>query len=146
MDLAKRIDRVRRPVAVDLDRTDLEPVVVAGGGEPAHLEAMDATRLVLHLLVRRDPGRHQQHPFEGELRARLARADQVREVRRVERPAEDPDRRQLRTCPSPSTRYLHAHSSRRPIGPRACSFCVELPISAPIPNSPPSVKRVEALT
>ena len=37
-------------------------------------------------------------------------------------------------------------SSRRPIGPRACSFCVELPISAPIPNSKPSVKRVEALT
>ena len=38
------------------------------------------------------------------------------------------------------------HSSRRPIGPRACSFWVELPISAPMPNSPPSVKRVEALT
>ena len=38
------------------------------------------------------------------------------------------------------------HSSRSPIGPRACSFCVELPISAPIPNSPPSVKRVDALT
>ena len=38
------------------------------------------------------------------------------------------------------------HSSRRPIGPRACSFCVELPISAPIPNWPPSVNRVEAFT
>ncbi len=38
------------------------------------------------------------------------------------------------------------HSSLSPIGPRAWSFCVELPISAPIPNSPPSVKRVEALT
>jgi hypothetical protein len=37
-------------------------------------------------------------------------------------------------------------SSRRPIGPRACSFCVEFPISAPIPNWPPSVKRVEAFT
>jgi hypothetical protein len=37
-------------------------------------------------------------------------------------------------------------SSRRPIGPRACSFCVELPISAPMPNWPPSVKRVEAFT
>ena len=53
---------------------------------------------------------------------------------------------QGRTWPSPSTRYLNVHSSRRPIGPRACSFWVELPISAPIPNSPPSVKRVEALT
>ena len=33
-----------------------------------------------------------------------------------------------------------------PIGPRACVFWVEIPISAPKPNSPPSVKRVEALT
>ena len=53
---------------------------------------------------------------------------------------------QGRIWPSPSTRYLNVHSSRAPIGPRACSFWVELPISAPIPNSPPSVKRVEALT
>ena len=36
-------------------------------------------------------------------------------------------------------------SSGRPIGPRAWSFCVEMPISAPKPNSPPSVNRVEAL-
>ena len=36
-------------------------------------------------------------------------------------------------------------SSRSPSGPRAWSFCVEMPISAPSPNSPPSVKRVEAL-
>ena len=32
------------------------------------------------------------------------------------------------------------------MGPRACSFWVEMPISAPRPNSPPSVKRVEAFT
>ena len=36
-------------------------------------------------------------------------------------------------------------SSLSPSGPRACSFCVEMPISAPRPNSPPSVNRVEAL-
>ena len=36
--------------------------------------------------------------------------------------------------------------SGRPIGPRAWSFWVEMPISAPKPNSPPSVKRVLALT
>ena len=54
--------------------------------------------------------------------------------------------RQDRTWPSPVTTYLVVHSSRRPIGPRACSFCVELPISAPMPNSPPSVKRVDAFT
>ena len=32
------------------------------------------------------------------------------------------------------------------MGPRAWSFWVEMPISQPKPNSPPSVKRVEALT
>ena len=29
------------------------------------------------------------------------------------------------------------------MGPRACSFCVLMPISAPMPNWPPSVKAVE---
>ena len=52
---------------------------------------------------------------------------------------------QDRTWPSPTTTYLNVHSSRSPIGPRAWSFCVELPISAPMPNSAPSVNRVEAL-
>ena len=47
--------------------------------------------------------------------------------------------------PSPQTIHLVDVSSGSPIGPRACSFCVEIPISAPKPNSPPSVKRVEAL-
>ncbi len=78
-----------------------------------------------------------------------ARERNVSDVGRVERPTENADatrHNQPRTCPSPSTRYLNVHSSRNPIGPRACSFCVELPISAPIPNSPPSVKRVEAFT
>lgn len=36
-----------------------------------------------------------------------------------------------RTCPSPQTTYLVVVSARRPIGPRAWSFCVEIPISAP---------------
>src|SRR5699024_1143640 len=48
--------------------------------------------------------------------------------------------------PSPVTTYLVEVSSSRPIGPRACSFWLEIPISAPKPNSPPSVKRVEAFT
>ena len=46
----------------------------------------------------------------------------------------------------PVTTYLVEVISGRPIGPRACSFWVEIPISAPKPNSPPSVNRVEALT
>ncbi len=48
--------------------------------------------------------------------------------------------------PSPVTMYLVLVSSGRPIGPRACSFWVEIPISAPKPNWLPSVKRVEAFT
>jgi hypothetical protein len=44
------------------------------------------------------------------------------------------------------TTYFVEVISVRPIGPRACSFCVEIPISAPKPNSPPSVKRVLAFT
>ena len=35
---------------------------------------------------------------------------------------------------------------RSPIGPRAWSFWVEMPISAPKPNSPPSTNRLEAFT
>ncbi len=51
-----------------------------------------------------------------------------------------------RTCPSPVTTYFVEVISGRPIGPRACSFWVLMPISAPKPNSPPSVNRVDALT
>lgn len=39
-----------------------------------------------------------------------------------------------------------AASSSSPMGPQACSFWVEIPISQPRPNSPPSVKRVEQFT
>ena len=46
----------------------------------------------------------------------------------------------------PTTTYLTEVSSRRPIGPRAWSFWVEMPISAPKPSSSPSMNRVEALT
>ena len=42
--------------------------------------------------------------------------------------------------------YLVVHNSSNPMGPRAWSFWVEMPISQPRPNSPPSVNRVEALT
>ena len=48
-------------------------------------------------------------------------------------------------CPFPRTVYLYDVSSRRPIGPLACIFCVDIPISQPSPNSPPSVNLVEAL-
>ncbi len=50
------------------------------------------------------------------------------------------------TCPFPYTIYFVDVSCFSPIGPLACSFCVLIPISAPKPNSKPSVKRVEAFT
>ena len=51
-----------------------------------------------------------------------------------------------RIWPSPQATYFEVVSSSRPIGPRACRREVEIPISAPIPYSPPSVNRVEAFT
>ena len=86
---------------------------------------------------------------ELELAVRLLGADEVSDVWRVERATEEADPQACAysfICPSPWATHLNEHSSRVPIGPRACSFCVELPISAPIPNSAPSVNRVDALT
>lgn len=45
--------------------------------------------------------------------------------------------------PAPVMRYLYVTISISPIGPRAWSFCVEMPISAPKPNCAPSVKAVD---
>src|SRR5699024_2226440 len=53
--------------------------------------------------------------------------------------------RQGRTCPVPRAIQLVLVSSDNPMGPRPCSFWVEIPISAPKPNISPSVQAVEAL-
>ena len=50
-----------------------------------------------------------------------------------------------RTCPFPSIIHLYVVNSFNAIGPRACSFWVLMPISAPSPNCAPSVKAVEVL-
>ena len=47
-------------------------------------------------------------------------------------------------CPSPSMSHLYVVISSSAIGPRAPSFCVLMPISAPSPNCAPSVKLVGA--
>src|SRR5580704_17573239 len=49
-----------------------------------------------------------------------------------------------RTCPVPTISYFDEVSSASAKGPRQCNFWVLMPISAPKPNSVPSVKRVEA--
>jgi hypothetical protein len=45
---------------------------------------------------------------------------------------------QGRTWPVPCTKYLKLVSCSTPTGPRACILPVAMPISAPMPNSPPS--------
>ena len=52
----------------------------------------------------------------------------------------------LRICPFPSIINLYVVNSSSPIGPLACNLSVLIPISAPIPNSAPSVNLVDALT
>ena len=47
-------------------------------------------------------------------------------------------------CPLPRTIHFSVTSFSNAKGPRACSFCVEMPISAPSSNTSPSVKRVDA--
>src|SRR4029077_7100983 len=96
--------------------------------------------------MRRRANGQKAHNIELELDPCFLRTDHVPVVDRTECAPEDSDTHYERTCPSPSTTYLYEHSSRRAMGPRAWSFWVELPISAPRPNSPPSVKRVEAFT
>ena len=52
----------------------------------------------------------------------------------------------LLICPFPKTMNLVEVSSSRPMGPRAWILVVEMPISAPRPNSKPSLSRVDAFT
>src|SRR6185437_4685418 len=51
-----------------------------------------------------------------------------------------------RTCPSPRTTHFNVVNSFTPIGPRACSFWVEMPTSAPSPSSSPSTNLVDVFT
>src|SRR5947208_3549544 len=50
------------------------------------------------------------------------------------------------TCPAPHTIHLYVVNSFSPQGPRAWNLSVLIPISAPRPNSPPSLNRVLAFT
>ena len=106
-------------------------------------------------LVRRVGGGDEQDLVEPQLLARLLGAAQMGEVDGVEGAAEDADARgssrsrslarpcvaatrrasRQRICPLPWITYLYVVSSRRPIGPRACRRLVEMPTSAPKPNS-----------
>ena len=62
---------------------------------------MDYLDVVVHVFI---PEVREFYALESQLIARRAGADEMREMRRIERPAEEPDARQGRTCPSPSIR------------------------------------------
>src|SRR3712207_8178841 len=79
---------IRRP-----PRSTLFPYTTLFRSQPAQLEALLRSRVVVDALVRRHGDRHQHDLVEPELDERLLGHDQVPRVRRVERPAEDPDPR-----------------------------------------------------
>src|SRR6266542_4126584 len=113
-------------------------IAVLGGGQLGHR------------LVGRHSRGHEEHAVEAEGLTDLVGEQEMTEMNRIERSAEDADRGHRagysRTWPSPITMNLVVVNSRTPTGPRAWRREVEIPISAPMPNWEPSTKRVEALT
>src|SRR5918999_4080783 len=107
--------------------------------EPQAPEGLDADRAVPR--VRRVEGAAEQPDPRLPLAARLLAWPQ--------RPVDAGDRSPLRHAgriwPLPRTTYLKLVSCSTPTGPRACRRLVEMPTSAPMPNSPPSANWVEAL-
>ena len=159
MKLPQGIDRVRRTAAQHLEVADAEALVArdrqAGRarGAPAARDRSSASLCGGAATGVNSTRSRPSCAAASEAQTRWARCGGLNEpprmpIRATRLPLAVPvgTGHHGRTWPSPATTYFSVHSSRTPIGPRACSFCVELPISAPMPNSPPSVKRVEALT
>ena len=86
--LLKGIDCVRRSLAPHLEIGHREPRIVLDG-DPTQLQPVLRAGLVVDGLVRRDPGGHQHHAVEAQLKVRLLGADEVTKMWRVERPAEN---------------------------------------------------------
>jgi hypothetical protein len=83
------IDRERRAGNVGVRERHVESLV-SGHGQAAHLHAVGQAGLHPDRLVRRLVHRHELDTFEPDLGQRLSRAHEVGDVRRVERPAEQP--------------------------------------------------------
>ena len=97
---ALRVSTVKDgPARSSLDARDAEPLV-ARDREPAQRQRGAATPgSASTSLCGGACDRHEQHAVEPELDERLLRADQVADVRRVERPAEEADPHALRAGP-----------------------------------------------
>ena len=83
-----RVDRVRRARTVELECRSFEAVDV-GDRRRDHGEARVGRRDDLPALLPRIAGDDEEHAIEVELIARFDRADQVTDVHRIERAAED---------------------------------------------------------
>ena len=158
--LLERVCRVGDAGTLHLYHAELDAAVLLRQ-QPRHGRTVTCGRELGALLEVRVARRHQQQPGQAQGVEHPARQGQVPVVRRVEGAAQH--RQGLAPCalhacfgrcqvqgysltwPLPISTNFVLVSSRRPMGPRAWSFWVEMPISAPRPNSPPSVKRVEAL-
>ena len=90
MQPSQGIDRERRAGDVGVGERDLEPLVAVDRA-PAQLDPVLDAGVGLDALVRRLVDRHEQDAVELELRQRLLRAHEMADVRRVERPAQQPD-------------------------------------------------------
>jgi hypothetical protein len=90
MQCPEGIGRVGRSTADHLDVGHVEPIVVLHG-QPAEVQPGRGAGIARRLLVRRRRDRDQQDAVQAELVERLLRGQEVGEVRRVERPAEDAD-------------------------------------------------------
>src|SRR5579862_5340625 len=151
--ITHRVDRVRPPGAPNLDVRRHE-MAIALGRLPHHRQAMLRGGQSVFRLMRRRRGRNKIDQVELQRLANFLGRAQMPEMNRIETTAEQTyphlilisRRVQARTCPVPRSTYLYVVNSLSPIGPRACSRLVEIPVSAPNPNSKPSVKRVDALT
>lgn len=149
-----------------LERHDLEPRVSRDGGGTRQplLQARHAIAALQRVLrAHQPPDLVQSQTLQGldadmavALMGRIERAAQQPDAqdrcrsrrRRVERdkerqrPPPDPlvhwPAQTGRTWPSPRTTYLNVVNCSTPTGPRACRRPVAIPISAPMPNSPPS--------
>src|SRR5262249_42870123 len=109
-------------------------------GEADHGVPVDGRGDPLRRLVRRRPGGNEEDPGEGEALPERLREDEGADGDRVGRAAKDteadlpPAPPHSRNWPGPRTTNFVVVSSSTPTGPRAWSFEVEMPSSAPMPN------------
>ena len=101
---AQSVQRVRREARAAAPNFHVrhEKAGVLFCRQAAHFEPIGGGRHRRFQLVRRDKGRHEQHPIQSQrIRDKLCRAD-VRRVDRIERAAEqcDPHARGSRSCGS----------------------------------------------